>query len=229
MHSEEDPSDGAGDRRRRRRSRDRRRERLRGHHHRLAGAGHDDERRRQLLEHRRHHRSATDNEGIAYVYHKLDGGPVRLTTVDGKPLSADVAIPTAKDGTVGVGTHKLKYWAQDVNGNVEAQHTLTFEIVADTVAPVDLRDGRLGGQGPHRDAQVQGHRTPRRTRARRPSSIKIKNRAGKVVKTINAGSMASTSPSRRSSAARWPRARTSTTCTRPTPPATRSPRSARPS
>ena len=79
---------------------------------------------------------ATDNEGVAYIYHKLDGHPVRLSIIDGKPLSADVAFPTDQDGTVGVGTHTLKYWAQDVNGNVETQHTLTFEIVADTVAPV---------------------------------------------------------------------------------------------
>ena len=74
--------------------------------------------------------TATDDEGIAYIYHKLDGHPVRLSTIDGKPLNAAVAFPTAKDATVGVGTHTLKYWAQDINGNVEAQQALTFEIVA---------------------------------------------------------------------------------------------------
>ena len=29
---------------------------------------------------------AADNEGVAYIYHKLDGHPVRLSTIDGKPL-----------------------------------------------------------------------------------------------------------------------------------------------
>ncbi len=74
--------------------------------------------------------TATDDEGIAYMYHELDNGVVRLATIDGKPLSAEITIPTAKDDPLSVGTHTLKYWAQDVNGNVEAQQTVTFTIKA---------------------------------------------------------------------------------------------------
>jgi hypothetical protein len=130
---------------------------------------------------------ATDNEGVAYIYHKLDGHPVRLSPIDGKPLSADVAFPTTKDGTVGVGAHTLKYWTQDINGNVEAQHTLKFEIVADTVAPVTSATAVSVVKG--RTATLKykvSDADPNKGTA--TVVIKIKNRAGKVVKPITAGS-----------------------------------------
>ena len=42
--------------------------------------------------------TATDDEGIAYVYHELDDGVVRLATIAGKPLSrSQITIPTAHD------------------------------------------------------------------------------------------------------------------------------------
>jgi hypothetical protein len=131
--------------------------------------------------------SSTDNEGIAYIYHKLDGHPVRLSTITAKPLSAQVAFPTAKDGTVGAGAHTLKYWAQDINGNVEAQRTVTFEIVADTVKPVtsatavSVRKGRTATLK-YKVADADPNKGTATV------VIKIKNRAGKVVKTIKAGS-----------------------------------------
>ena len=53
---------------------------------------------------------------------------MRLATIAGKPLSAQVTIPTAKDEPLAAGTHKLKYWAQDINGNVETQHVVSFTV-----------------------------------------------------------------------------------------------------
>ena len=50
-------------------------------------------------------------------------------------LSTQITIPTTKDDPLAAGTHKLKYWAQDINGNVEAQHVVTFTVVEDTAKP----------------------------------------------------------------------------------------------
>jgi hypothetical protein len=79
--------------------------------------------------------TATDAEGIRYIYHELDDGVVRLATIDGSPTSTQLTIPTAKDTPLAVGSHELQYWAQDVNGNVEAKQTVKFKIIADTVPP----------------------------------------------------------------------------------------------
>lgn len=129
--------------------------------------------------------TATDNEGVAYIYHKLDGHPVRLSVI-ADPSNATVAFPTAKDGAPGIGTHTLKYWAQDINGNVEAQHTVSFEILADTVKPVTSATAVSVVR--NRTATLKykvNDADPNKGTA--AVVIKIKNRAGKVVKTINAG------------------------------------------
>jgi len=89
--------------------------------------------------------TATDNEGIAYVYSKLDGGPARLTPVPSKPVSYDVLMPTAKDLPLAAGSHELKYWAQDINGNVEAQHKINFTVGIDTAKPVTTATGAAAG------------------------------------------------------------------------------------
>lgn len=130
--------------------------------------------------------TATDDEGIAYIYHEFDNGLVRLATIADKPLSAAISIPTDKDMPLAAGTHKVKVWAQDVNGNVEAQQTLTFEVVSDTVKPttsawaVAVLKGRVATlKFKVSDA------TP--TKGTAAVSITIKNRAGKVVKTMSAG------------------------------------------
>ena len=275
MHSEEDPPDGAGDRRRRRRSRRRRGERLRGPSRPTRRPGHDDERRRRLLEHGGHHRHR----------HRQRGHRLRLPQARRWPRAAHDR-PTSRcprrahadgEGPAACGRHhKLKYWAQDVNGNVEAQQVVSFTVGIDTAKPVtsatgatdggwyktgvtvrlaaadgagesgveelsyaldgaaptgrgdsrrrrpgrrrrahdrlsrdrrrrerrsredvhrerrhleagDLRLCRLGGQGPHGDAEVQGHRDAAPTQGKATVVIKIKNRTGKVVKTIKAG------------------------------------------
>jgi hypothetical protein len=130
--------------------------------------------------------TAADDEGIRYIYHELDEGVVRLATIDSAPLSAQVAIPIETEDELAVGTHKLKYWAQDINGNVEAQHTLTFEIVADTVKPVTSATSVSVRRG--RTATLKYKVTDAvPTKGTAKATIKIKNSRGKVVKTINAG------------------------------------------
>lgn len=89
--------------------------------------------------------TATDNEGIAYIYNKIDGGPARLTIVNGKPASAQATIPAAADLPLSAGTHTVKYWAQDVNGNVEAQQTTTLTVGIDTAKPVTVATGATDG------------------------------------------------------------------------------------
>lgn len=130
--------------------------------------------------------TAADDEGIAYIYHEFDNGLVRLATIADKPLSAEISIPTDKDMPLAAGTHKVKVWAQDINGNVEAQQTVTFEILTDTVKPttrawaVAVRKGRVATLKYKVTDAVP-------TKGTATVVIKIKNRAGKVVKTMSAG------------------------------------------
>ena len=133
--------------------------------------------------------TAEDNEGIRYIYHEFDEGIVRLATIDDSPLSTTLAVPTDKDMPLAAGTHKLKYWAQDVNGNVEAQHTVTFAILQDTVKPTttawatSVIRGRMATlRYKVSDAQP--------TKGTATTVIKIKTLSGKVVKTIKAGTEA---------------------------------------
>ena len=131
--------------------------------------------------------TAIDDEGIAYIYHEFDNGLVRLATIAGKPLSAQISIPTDKDMPLAAGTHKVKVWAQDINGNVEAQKTVTFEIVMDTVKPTTTAYPASVVRG--RTATLKykvNDALP--TKGTATAVIKIKTRSGKTVKTINAGS-----------------------------------------
>jgi hypothetical protein len=136
--------------------------------------------------------TAGDDEGIAYIYHELDNGIARLTKVEGSPLSASVEAPLSFAGAhknPGVGTHTLKYWAQDINGNVEAQKTLSFEVVSDTVQPTTSAwvVAALRGRVATLKYRVND---PEPTKGTATVEIKIKNRAGKVVKTMSAGTRA---------------------------------------
>ncbi len=99
--------------------------------------------------------TAVDDEGIAYIYHELDDGVVRLAIVEDKPLSAAVVVPTAKDDPLSVGAHTLKYWAQDVNGNVEAQQTLTFTIKATPEARKYLASMKVSSQRIKKNRRVR--------------------------------------------------------------------------
>ena len=92
--------------------------------------------------------TAADDEGVAYIYHELDNGVARLYKVDGAPLSAERTAPRDFNGdpqSLTPGAHTLKFWAQDKNGNVEAQHSVTFTVKADTAAPVTGATGATGG------------------------------------------------------------------------------------
>lgn len=133
--------------------------------------------------------TATDDEGIAYIYHEFDNGLVRLATIADKPLSAAISIPTDKDMPLAAGAHKVKVWAQDVNGNVEAQQTVTFEILRDTVQPTTSAwvVAALRGRVATLKYRVND---PEPTKGTATVEIKIKNRAGKVVKTMSAGTRA---------------------------------------
>ena len=137
--------------------------------------------------------TATDDEGIAYIYHEFDNGLVRLATIADKPLSAAISIPTDKDMPLAAGTHTVKVWAQDINGNVEAQQTVPFEIVTDTVKPttsawvVAARRGRVA-------TLKYRVNDPEPTKGTATVMIKIKNRAGKVVKTMSAGTKTVNAP-----------------------------------
>ncbi len=132
--------------------------------------------------------TATDAEGIAYIYHKIDGHAVRLEIVAGKPLSAQLSIPTAKDTPLAAGAHTLKFWAQDINGNVEAKNSVTFEIVADSVKPTTSASKATIVRG--RTATLKYKVTDAEpTKGTATVWIKIKNSRGKTVKTISAGSV----------------------------------------
>jgi hypothetical protein len=134
--------------------------------------------------------TATDDEGIAYIYHELDEGIAHLSTVEGSPTSASISAPLKFHSTEhknpGVGTHTLKYWAQDINGNVEAQQTVTFEIVADGVGPVtsaqavSVRRGRIATL-----KYMVSDAEP--TKGAATVAFRIKNLRGRTVKIINAG------------------------------------------
>jgi len=87
------------------------------------------------------HLTATDAEGVAYIYHRFDNGVVRLYTVG--IGSATITAPTEKDQSLAPGTHALRFWAQDVNGNVEVQNTATFTVVSPkTVTSLKLKGRR---------------------------------------------------------------------------------------
>lgn len=133
--------------------------------------------------------TATDDEGIAYIYHEFDNGLVRLATIPDKPVTAAITIPTAKDMPLAVGAHTVKVWAQDINGNVEAQQTVTFEIVKDTVKPTTsaMAASVIRGRTATLKYKVNDAEPTKGTAA---VSIKIKNSRGKVVKTIAKSSVA---------------------------------------
>lgn len=73
---------------------------------------------------------ASDTEGVSYVYHRFDRGVVRLFVVptDTAHPVVTVAVPTAKDSPLSLGRHTVRFWAQDVNGNVEAQNAAVFAV-----------------------------------------------------------------------------------------------------
>ena len=132
------------------------------------------------------HLVATDEaagSGVASITSTLDGG----APVVANAATTDVNIVVDAVGHTNDGLHTLIYQATDVAGNVEAVKSLTVNI--DTVAP---------------SPKAPSMSTARRTRTATlkysvadalPNGgtatvvIKIKNRAGTVVKTLNVGTV----------------------------------------
>jgi hypothetical protein len=133
--------------------------------------------------------TATDNEGVAYIYTKLDDHVVRLDTVSDKPASVELAFPTEKDGTISAGQHTLKYWAQDINGNVESPNSVTFTVVKDTVAPVTSAHSASVRRGRTVTLKYQVS-DPEPTKGTADVRIVIKNAKHKTVKKIDKASAA---------------------------------------
>jgi hypothetical protein len=82
---------------------------------------------------------ATDATGVSYVYWKVDKDKVNMTTVatdtahptfdmhvDAVKVAAADAHPTIID--LPLGTHAVRFWSQDTEGNVEAQNVTTITV-----------------------------------------------------------------------------------------------------
>ena len=87
--------------------------------------------------------SATDAEGVAYIYYEIDGGIVELYTVAaGNPQRSVTIIAPAAAGSA---SHVLRFWAQDTAGNVETANVKTLEVRTDPTAPVTVASGATAG------------------------------------------------------------------------------------
>ncbi len=83
---------------------------------------------------------ATDASGVAYVYYRIDKSVLDCSTVptDTVHTEWDVTVtppikvaaddPHPEMVPLPIGEHTLKYWSQDNEGNVEAQHVMTFVV-----------------------------------------------------------------------------------------------------
>jgi|GEM_PF-421747 len=67
--------------------------------------------------------TATDasSMGVMATYYRLDGGPVQTGTYISVPMPA-----------TGTDNHTLDFWSEDWSGNVEATHTVAFDITGGT-------------------------------------------------------------------------------------------------
>ena len=74
--------------------------------------------------------SSSDAGGVAYLYHRFDKGVARLLTVatDTVHPAVELSVPLPLDAPLALGTHTVKFWAQDLSGNVEAQNTVNFTV-----------------------------------------------------------------------------------------------------
>lgn len=80
--------------------------------------------------------TARDDEGgwgVGYVYHRLDGGSVRMTTLLPGQSTHRITLPAIAPPASGKATHRLEYWSQDNYGNVERPNTVTFTVQRPTL------------------------------------------------------------------------------------------------
>jgi hypothetical protein len=82
--------------------------------------------------------TAADAEGVAYIYHRIDGGITRLYRVASGAPEWTVTISDS-------GEHTLAFWAQDTAGNVEDHNIVTLTVKEDTAAPVTTATGAAEG------------------------------------------------------------------------------------
>jgi hypothetical protein len=117
--------------------------------------------------------SAADNvggTGIDSITYTLDGGaPVKVT-------GATAQVPVSGDGT-----HAIQYAATDLSGNTEATRTLTVNIDSTRPTAAVLANATVK-KGAKATIKYQVTDTPGTGAA--VTTIKIRNKAGKVVKTL---------------------------------------------
>ena len=117
--------------------------------------------------------SAADNAGgtgIDYITYTLDGG-----------AAVKVAGATAQVPVSGDGPHTIQYAATDLSANTEATHTLTVNIDSTKPAAAVLANAKVK-KGAKATIKYQVTDTPGTGTS--VTTIKIKNKAGKVVKTL---------------------------------------------
>ena len=123
--------------------------------------------------------SATDNggSGVDFITYAIDGGAD--TKVTGAAAQAQIAVEKLTHANDGV--HTITYFATDKSANAESTHTLTVKV--DTTSP---RAAVLANTAVKkgRKATVKYKATDGTTGGTAVTTIKIKNRRGKVVKTI---------------------------------------------
>jgi large repetitive protein len=83
--------------------------------------------------------TATDAEGVAYIYYRIDGGITRLYRVAAGVLHTTATISDAGD-------HTIAFWAQDTAGNVETHKQVALTVRADKAAPVTSATGAVNGR-----------------------------------------------------------------------------------
>ena len=83
---------------------------------------------------------ATDASGVSYVYYRIDKSVLDCSVVPtdtvhtewdvmvDPPVLVAAVDPHPEMVPLPIGSHTLKYWSQDTEGNVEAQHEATFVV-----------------------------------------------------------------------------------------------------
>jgi hypothetical protein len=120
--------------------------------------------------------SAADNPGgagIAYITYTLDGGaPVKIT-------GASAQVPISGDGQ-----HTIRYAATDLSGNVETARALTLNVDGSAPTAAVLANAKVK-RGAKATIKCRVSDTPGNGAA--VTTVKIRNKAGKVVKTLKSG------------------------------------------
>jgi hypothetical protein len=130
--------------------------------------------------------SATDASGVAYIYYHVDGRHQYThmfgVATDTPPFTVTIAGPTSS----GTASHTLKFWAQDAAGNVEAANTVTLTVNKDTTKPTVKAPAAATVRRGHTATLKYSVADAAPTQGMATVTIKVKNHAGKLVKTMPA-------------------------------------------